>query len=116
MARAGFDTGDEDGGDPSDTQGPHRNEPSAQDVAEGARFFGHELRGTTRYVPDTAALTAGPARVVAGIGVTSGDLLTFRTTTALAALLGTPAVEFPGDHGGFLVQPAEFAEVLRETL
>ncbi|MEU1348287.1 alpha/beta hydrolase [Streptomyces sp. NPDC005786] len=116
MARAGFDTGDGDGGDPGDAQEPDRGEPSARDLAGAARFFGHELRGTTRYVPDTAALTAGPARVVAGIGAASGDLLTSRTTTALAGLLGTPAVEFPGDHGGFMVQPAEFAEVLRRTL
>lgn len=116
MASAGFDTADGDDADPGDAQGPQQGEPSPQDLANGARFFGHELRPTTRYVPDAAALTAGPARVVAGIGATSGDLPTFRTTTALAALLGTPVVEFPGAHVGFMEQPAEFAEVLRKTL
>jgi pimeloyl-ACP methyl ester carboxylesterase len=110
MASAGFDDGD-DG-----TPAPPPKEPSLQDLANSARFFGHELRGTTRYLPDVAALTAGRTRVVVGIGVASGGLDTYLTSTALAKLLGTPPVEFPGDHGGFLVQPMEFAEVLRKVL
>jgi pimeloyl-ACP methyl ester carboxylesterase len=110
MSSAGFD--DNDGGAPTPPPGP----PSEQELRDGARFFGHELRGTTRYVPDVAALTAGPATVVVGIGVDSGRLSTFRTSTALAGLLGTPPVEFPGDHGGFMGRPEEFAEVLRKVL
>jgi pimeloyl-ACP methyl ester carboxylesterase len=110
MASAGFDDGH--GGAPT----PPPGEPSEQDLADSARFFGHELRGTTRYVPEIAALTVGPARVVVGIGIASGGLLTHRTSTALAELLGTPPVEFPGDHGGFLSQPKEFAEMLRKVL
>ncbi|WP_046470454.1 alpha/beta fold hydrolase [Allosalinactinospora lopnorensis] len=110
MANAGF------GGDAEDAPAPPPGEPSEQDLADGARFFAHELRGTVRYVPDTAALAAGPARVVVGIGAASSHLLTYRTSTALAALLGTPPVEFPGDHGGFLGQPKEFAEALRKVL
>lgn len=109
MASAGFD--DADGGAPTP-----QGEPSEQDLADSARFFAHELRGTTRYVPDVAALTAGPARVVVGIGAASGGLLTYRTSTALADLLGAPPVEFPGDHGGFLGQTEEFAEALRKVL
>jgi hypothetical protein len=35
---------------------------------------------------------------------------------ALAEQLGTPPVEFPGDHGGFIGQPAEFAKTLRTVL
>jgi pimeloyl-ACP methyl ester carboxylesterase len=110
MATAGFDDGDD--GAPT----PPPGEPSAQDLADGARFFAHEIQGTTRYVPDVAALTAGPTRVVVGIGVDSGGLDTYLTSTALAGLLGPPPVEFPGDHGGFLGQPDEFAEVLRNVL
>jgi hypothetical protein len=79
-------------------------------------FFLHELRGTTRYVPDVAALAAGPARVLVGVGAASGRLLTCRTSAVLAELLGTPPVEFPGDHGGFLERPAECADVLRKVL
>jgi pimeloyl-ACP methyl ester carboxylesterase len=111
MANAGFD-----GPDDEDGAGPPPVEPSEQDVADGARFLAHELRATTRYVPDVAALRAATARVVVGIGAASGALLTHRTSTALTERLGTEPVEFPGDHGGFTGQPAEFAEVLRKVL
>jgi hypothetical protein len=76
----------------------------------------HELRGTISYLPDVAALTAGSTRVLVGLGVDSGALVTHRTSLALANLLGRPPVEFPGDHGGFMATPKEFAEVLRKTL
>jgi hypothetical protein len=81
-------------------------------------FFGHELRGTTRYVPDGAALRSAPTRIVVGIGIGagSGGLDTYQTSTALAELLGTSPVEFPGGHGGFLSHPKEFADVLRTVL
>ena len=113
MANVGFDTGAF-----ADPAGPAAGppEPSAQDLADSARFFAHELRGTARYLPDIAALKAGPSRIVVGIGADSGRLVTHRTSTALADLLGTPPAEFPGDHGGFLGQPAAFAEVLRKVL
>ncbi len=46
-----------------------------------------------------------------------------RAGEALAALLGVEAVEFPGDHGGFVANawspqndPAAFAAKLREVL
>lgn len=110
MATSGMDTGEE--GAPA----AQPEEPSAQDLADGARFLGHDLRGTARYLPDIAALTAGPARVVIGIGATSGALLTYRTSTELAARLGTESAEFPGGHGGFVEAPGEFAEVLRKVL
>jgi hypothetical protein len=48
--------------------------------------------------------------------VDSGDLLTTQTSVALTKLLGTSPVMFPGDHGGWMGQPKEFAEVLREAL
>ncbi|MER5178733.1 alpha/beta hydrolase [Streptomyces sp. NPDC002896] len=111
MAAAGFDVGGDDGG-PT----PPPGEPSEQDLANSARFFAHEMRDTSCYEPDVDALTAGAARVVVGIGAASGGLITYRTSRALAELLGTPPVEFPGDHGGFLGQPKEFAEVLQKVL
>ena len=106
MSVAGYDTDGDDGAPDF--------EPTEEDLANSARFFAHELRGTTRYVPDLAALRAG--RVVVGIGVESGKLLTHRTSTALADRLGTTPVEFPGDHGGFIGAPVEFAEALRKVL
>jgi len=110
MTCAGFDLGE--GGAPAEPPG----KPSPQDLANSARFFDHELRLTTRYVPDVSALTASPARVVVGVGVDSGHLVTHRTSTALAELLGTVPVEFPGDHGGFLGEPEKFAARLTEVL
>jgi pimeloyl-ACP methyl ester carboxylesterase len=108
MANAGFDV-NPDGA-------PVASEPSPEQIAHGTRFLAHELRGTAQYLPDIAALTRGPARVVVGIGAASGGLLTYRTSLALADRLGSAPVEFPGDHGGFLGQPEQFAETLRRVL
>ncbi|MEV0233758.1 alpha/beta hydrolase [Nonomuraea sp. NPDC050786] len=106
MAQAGF-TGA--------TQGPPV-EPSEQMAADSRRFFAHEIRGTTRYVPDIAALKAAPGRIVVGVGAESGGTSPYRTSEALAGLLGTTPAVFPGDHGGFIGHPEEFAEVLRKVL
>ena len=108
MANAGFDVNPEGS--------PVVSEPSPQQIADGTRFLVHELRGTASYVPDIGALTRGPARVVVGIGAASGGLLTYRTSIALAEQLGTSPTEFPGDHGGFIGQPGEFAKTLRGVL
>ncbi|GGT01308.1 alpha/beta fold hydrolase [Nonomuraea spiralis] len=109
MATAGYEPGEDD-------SPPPPSESPEQDLADATHFFLHELRGTTRHVPDVAALKAGPARVVVGIGAESSGLLTARTSKALADLLGAPTVEFPGEHGGFVDHPKEFADVLREVL
>ncbi|MFI0424922.1 alpha/beta fold hydrolase [Spongiactinospora sp. 9N601] len=80
------------------------------------RFFLHELRTTSGYVPDVAALRAGPARIVVGIGAESRPLMTYDTSTALSARLDVEPVEFPGEHVGFVDKTKEFAEVLRRVL
>ncbi|MFC0850156.1 hypothetical protein ACFH04_41505 [Streptomyces noboritoensis] len=118
MANAGFDQPSDDGegtGGQAQTA-PPVFEPSPRDIANGVRFFAHELRGTAAYIPDIAALKAAPTRTVVGIGATSGALITYRTSMALAERLAVRPVEFPGDHGGFLGQPVEFAEVVRRVL
>ncbi|PDP84891.1 alpha/beta hydrolase [Glycomyces fuscus] len=89
---------------------------SEQVLADSTRFYVHELRHTIRYVPDTGALAAGPVRVVVGLGADSGGLLTARTSAALARLLGTEPVTFPGGHGGFADAPEGFAAVLNGVL
>jgi hypothetical protein len=110
MRNAGFDA--DDSGAVSDPPGP----PSEQAIADGARFFAHELQGTTRYLPDIAALRTGSSQIVVGVGVDSTGLVTHRTSTALAALLDISTVDFPGGHGGFLDQPKGFADVVRSVL
>ena len=64
-------------------------------------------------VPARYRRACRPPRVVVGIGADSGRLLTYRTSVALCERLGSQPVEFPGDHGGFLGAPAEFADILR---
>ena len=109
MRNAGFDVSPDDA--PS---GPA--EPSDDEIRQTARFFDIDLRPTTQYLPDTEALKNSPSRVVIGIGADSGRLLTHRTSVALCELLGSTPVEFPGDHGGFLGTPTEFADTLRQML
>jgi pimeloyl-ACP methyl ester carboxylesterase len=108
MANAGFNVKPEGA--------PVAAEPSPEQIAHGTRFLAHELRGTASYLPDIAALTRGPARVVVGIGADSAGLLTYRTSMALADQLGSQPVEFPGGHGGFTGAPTEFADTLRKVL
>jgi pimeloyl-ACP methyl ester carboxylesterase len=120
MVNAGFDVGFDgdapDGAAHDKTGAPVPAEPSEKELAEATRFFVHDLEPTTRYVPDAAAVGAGAARVVIGIGEDSSRLLTYRTSTATAELLGCPTVEFPGDHGGFMGAPEAFAQRLRDVL
>jgi pimeloyl-ACP methyl ester carboxylesterase len=108
-------TGDVDAGAPVEApEAPE--EPSLQDQANNVRFFAYELQATTRYVPDAAALTAGPARVVVALGKESGNMITSDTSKALAEALGTRAVEFPGEHLGFITEVEGFAVTLRKVL
>jgi pimeloyl-ACP methyl ester carboxylesterase len=105
MVNAGFDMSSEPGDGPAEP-----GDPSEQEVREATRFFAHELQATTNYVPDIEALRA--ARVVVGIGADSSGLVTHRTSTALAELLGSQPVIFPGEHVGFMSHPVEFAAAI----
>lgn len=112
MVNAGFDVA----AFGSDADGPPEPANPEQALAEGARFFLHDLVPTTQYVPDFEALRASGSRIVVGLGAESGHLLTQRTSLAVAERLGVDTTEFPGDHGGFMGAPAEFAARLREIL
>ncbi len=85
-------------------------------AADGARFLGHDLTATTRFVPDIAALAASTTRVVVAVGTSSRGQLAHRTALALADQLGMEAIEFPGGHGGFIQEPRNFADTLRKVL
>ncbi|TDD10956.1 alpha/beta fold hydrolase [Nonomuraea diastatica] len=91
-------------------------EPSAEEVAAGERLFGHALLPITLYEPDIAALRTASTRIVAAGGGDSKGTFPQRAAAALAEQLGTPLVDFPGDHGGFDAQPAEFAQTLHKIL
>jgi len=79
-------------------------------------FLAHLIRPTTRYRRDIQALRAAPPRIVIAVGTTSKGQLANRTAVALAGQLGTPVVEFPGDHGGFAALPQQFGRVLDRVL
>lgn len=95
-------------------------QPSPEQIARmratTGHFLAHLLRPTTDFQPDIAALRAASTRIVVGAGAASTGQLANRTAVALAAELGTPVIEFPGDHGGFLAHPGQFATVLDQVL
>ncbi len=76
----------------------------------------HELRATTRWKPDIPALRAVPTRIVVGIGDDSTGQICDRTSTALAAALGTDPTMFPGGHIAFAEDPDGFTTRLRAVL
>jgi clorobiocin biosynthesis protein CloN7 len=88
----------------------------ARALATSERFFGQSLLPVVLYQPQYAALRNPPPRVVIAAGTASRDQYPHRTAAALAERLGTPLIEFPGAHTGFITDPKEFASVLRRTL
>lgn len=93
-----------------------RPPPSVEEVATSTRFFEHGLFPIALYQPDFGALEAAPTRLVVGAGTASRGQFAHRTAVALAGRLGTPLLEFPGGHAGFLTEPIEFASVLTRAL
>ncbi|GIG59863.1 hydrolase [Longispora fulva] len=82
-------------------------------AADERRWFRHELRATTRWRPDPAALRSSGTRIVVGVGAHSAGQLCDRTARALAGALGVEPVVFPGGHTGFAEDPEAFAAALR---
>jgi pimeloyl-ACP methyl ester carboxylesterase len=84
----------------------------------------HNALHLTTFEPDFEALKRAPTRIVLAVGEESNGNLAQRGGEAAAERLGTEAVRFPGDHGGFMGgeygqppgKPAEFAAKLREVL
>ncbi|HEY6294154.1 MAG TPA: hypothetical protein VIX15_00685 [Streptosporangiaceae bacterium] len=94
--------------------------PSAEQMARMRAatevFLAHLIRPTARYRPDIEALQAASTRIVVAAGATSTGQLANRSAAALAERLGTPVIEFPGDHGGFMAWPEPFGRVLDQVL
>ncbi|WAZ26740.1 alpha/beta hydrolase [Streptomyces cinnabarinus] len=88
-------------------------ERDPQQVADERRWFAHEMRASTYWQPDPAALRAATTRIVVGIGDDSAGQLCDRTSRALADSLGTEPTTFPGGHIGFVETPDLFATRLR---
>jgi pimeloyl-ACP methyl ester carboxylesterase len=86
------------------------------DIANDRYFYLHELQGTAGWRPDLDALRAVRARLIIGIGETSGGLFCDRASRALATDLKIEPTLFPGGHAGFLENPVGFAARLREVI
>ncbi|MFG1645468.1 alpha/beta fold hydrolase [Amycolatopsis sp. NPDC049252] len=92
--------------------------PPLDPGAEGnfTYFFGHLMAAVGAYDPDLDALRAVTTRLVVAVGEKSVGQSAHEAGLGLAAALGLTAEPFPGDHGGFLAEPAAFAAHLREVL
>jgi pimeloyl-ACP methyl ester carboxylesterase len=91
-------------------------ERDPQQLADEHHWFAHEIRATTRWQPDIAALRDGTPRIVVGIGEASAGQICDRTSTTLGAALGVAPTMFPGGHIGFVEDPGGFATRLRPIL
>jgi pimeloyl-ACP methyl ester carboxylesterase len=97
--------------------------PTEDDGARDDPMLGSNIVTVTHYRPDVDALRAAPTRIVLAVGADSDGELAHRGAEAVAELLGTSPVTFPGGHGGFLGgeygqmgEPDAFADRLRTVL
>lgn len=91
-------------------------ERDPQQVADERRWFAHEMRASSFWRPDLAALRSAAPRIVVGVGEDSAGQLCDRTSLALAEALGVQRAAFPGDHTGFVEDPGAFAARLRSVV
>jgi pimeloyl-ACP methyl ester carboxylesterase len=118
-------------------QGPFTAEDAAQPAPDPSMFgmpadddgsrtdamFAHTIITITHYEPDFDALRSASTKINVAVGAESGETLAARGGRAVADRLGTEAVVFPSDHGGFLGgeygqtgAPEDFAARLRDVL
>ena len=97
--------------------------PAEDDGSRNDPLVGQNMPSCPEYRHDFDALRAASTRIVVAVGEDSTAVVTGRAATAVAERLGTPAVTFPGDHGGFMGgeygttgKPDAFAATLREVL
>ncbi len=75
--------------------------PTEDDGSRDDPLLSDRSWAVSGYRPDADAITAAPTRVVIAVGEESANLLTARTSAAMAGLLGQKAAVFPSHHGGF---------------
>ena len=97
--------------------------PTEDDGDRTDILLGQNIMTSTHYEPDFEALRAAPTRIVLAAGVESEGQLACRGALAAAERLGSDAIRFPSDHGGFFGgeygqagDPDAFAAKLREVL
>lgn len=97
--------------------------PTVDDGSRDDPLLSGVSNPVTRYRPNLAALRSASTRVVIAAGIQSVDMLTWRTSAAVAEALGQPLTIFPSHHGGFVGgehgqagEPEAFAVKLHEVL
>jgi pimeloyl-ACP methyl ester carboxylesterase len=97
--------------------------PTEDDGTRTDPLLGQNIVSSTRFEPDVDALRTASTRIVLAAGAESKDQMAYRSAFAVAELLGTKPVIFPGGHGGFLGgeygqagDPDAFAAKLREVI
>jgi pimeloyl-ACP methyl ester carboxylesterase len=97
--------------------------PTEDDGRRDDLMLGSNILTVTHYQPDVDRLRAASTRIVVAVGAGSHGEIAQRGGEAVAELLGTTPMAFPGDHGGFLGgeygqtgEPDAFAERLRDVL
>jgi pimeloyl-ACP methyl ester carboxylesterase len=79
-------------------------------------FLEQELTDYTRREPDRAALVAQRDKVTLAGGRESREFVPYRPNLILAEWLGLHVHDYPGDHIGYVTEPAGFATALRADL
>jgi pimeloyl-ACP methyl ester carboxylesterase len=108
--------------EPGSSSGEHEGtgavppERSEKQQADDELFLLRMLKPFLRYEPKIDVLRSGDPGVVLAVGAAAGGEIPQRSTEALAQRLGTPVTIFPGDHAGFLDDPAGFAAMIRQVL
>ncbi len=97
--------------------------PTEDDGSRDDVLLGQNLITNTHYQPDIDALASASTRIVVAAGAESEGEMAHRGAEAVAERLGTKAVTFPSDHGGFLGgeygqtgDPEAFAAALHKVL
>jgi pimeloyl-ACP methyl ester carboxylesterase len=84
--------------------------------ANAAFFLQHEICEFTAYAPRIAVLREHSDRIIALGGTASRGQLPYITAQAVAESLGISLEEIIGGHGGYLSNPVEFGQRLRELI
>ncbi|WP_079198426.1 alpha/beta hydrolase [Streptomyces sp. CB03911] len=96
---------------------PPQAAPRAERTMAGLPFFvGRIVPAFMSYAPDVHRLEALSDRLLLACGEDSRGELPYRPAALLAERFGTELLHFPGGHTGLTTCPAEFADLLRETL
>jgi pimeloyl-ACP methyl ester carboxylesterase len=95
------------------TGSDHRPEVRRGDIE---LFIRRDVAAIADYELDLDRVTPLADRIAVTASEEGREFYPYRCAAALAAVLGTPLVELPGNHAAMVTQPAEFAERLLPLL